>query len=195
MGEYFALAREEIEGQGGTVEKFIGDAVMAVFGVPMAHEDDPARALRAALGIRRRLGELDERLRAEGRPELEVRIGVNTGEVVATTAPRTGEGMVTGDAVNVASRIQQLAEPGQIVVGERTAAAALAVRLPASWRRVRSAARQQPSGSESSWANRSGPADRGVPGLRAPLVGRDARDGSAELAVRPGGHRGGDLTS
>ena len=66
MGAYFALAREEIEARGGTVEKFIGDAVMAVFGVPVAHEDDPARALRAALAIRKRLVELNRRLQAEG---------------------------------------------------------------------------------------------------------------------------------
>ncbi len=173
MGEYFALAREEIEGQGGTVEKFIGDAVMAVFGVPLAHEDDPARALRAALRIRRRLGELDDRLRTEGRPELEVRIGVNTGEVVATTTPRTGEGMVTGDAVNVASRIQQLAEPGQIVVGERTAAAALTFEY-------RELAARQVRGKTAAVEIRelvgelTRASGRGVPGLRAPLVGRDA---------------------
>lgn len=173
MGEYFALAREEIEGQGGTVEKFIGDAVMAVFGVPVAHEDDPARALRAALRIRRRLGELDVRLRAEGRPELEVRIGINTGEVVATTTPRAGEGMVTGDAVNVASRIQQLAEPGQIVVGERTAAASPTFEY-------RSLAARQVRGKTAAVEVRelvgesTQTSDRGVPGLRAPLVGRDA---------------------
>jgi class 3 adenylate cyclase len=173
MGEYFALAREEIEGLGGTVEKFIGDAVMAVFGVPVAHEDDPARALPAAQRIRRRLSELNERLRAERRPELEVRIGINTGEVVATTSPRSGEGMVTGDAVNVASRIQQLAEPGQIIVGQRTAAASPTfVYRALETRHVRgktAAVEVRELVSESTEAS-----DRGVPGLRAPLVGRDA---------------------
>ncbi|MEO8230203.1 MAG: adenylate/guanylate cyclase domain-containing protein [Chloroflexota bacterium] len=173
MGEYFALSREEIEGQGGTVEKFIGDAVMAVFGVPVAHEDDPTRALRAALRIQHRLQELNERLRAEGRSELEVRIGINTGEVVATTSPRSGEGMVTGDAVNVASRIQQLAEPGQIVVGQRTAAAAPTFEYRAlGSRQVRgktAVVEVQELVGESTEAS-----DRGVPGLRAPLVGRDA---------------------
>jgi class 3 adenylate cyclase len=124
MGEFFALARAEIESRGGTVEKFIGDAVMAVFGVPVAHEDDPARALRSALAIRSGLEGLNERRRSTGGRELRVRIGVNTGEVVATTAPRPGEGMVTGDAVNVAARLQQVAQPGQIIIGERTAAAA-----------------------------------------------------------------------
>ena len=173
MGEYFALAREEIEGLGGTVEKFIGDAVFAVFGVPVAHEDDPARALRAALRIRRRLGTLNERLRAESRPELEVRIGVNTGEVVATTSPRAGEGMVTGDAVNVASRIQQLAEPGQIVVGQRTAAASPMFEYRAlEARRVRG--KTAPVEVRELVGEPTGGSERGVPGLRAPLVGRDA---------------------
>ena len=173
MGEYFALAREEIEGLGGTVEKFIGDAVFAVFGVPVAHEDDPIRALRATLGIRRRLEGLNERLRAESRPELEVRIGVNTGEVVATTSPRSGEGMVTGDAVNVASRIQQLAEPGQIVVGQRTAAAAPLFEYRAlEARRVRG--KSAPVEVRELVGEPTGAGDRGVTGLRAPLVGRDA---------------------
>jgi class 3 adenylate cyclase len=173
MGEYFALAREEIEAQGGTVEKFIGDAVMAVFGVPTAHEDDAARALRAALRIQRRLTELNERLRAEGRSELAVRIGVNTGEVVATTAPRAGEGMVTGDAVNVASRIQQMAEPGQIVVGQRTVAASPTFEyraLGARQVRGKTAAVEV----RELLAELTEASDRGVPGLRAPLVGRDA---------------------
>ena len=124
MAAYFALAREEIEARGGTVEKFIGDAVMAVFGVPIAHEDDPARALRAALAIRSRLAELNARHRDEKKPELEVRIGINSGDVVSTTSPRPGEVMVTGDAVNVAARMQQMAAPGQILVGHRTASAA-----------------------------------------------------------------------
>jgi class 3 adenylate cyclase len=173
LGEYFALAREEIEAQGGTVEKFIGDAVMAVFGVPVAHEDDPARALRAALRIRHRLTELNERLRGESRSELEVRIGINTGEVVATTVPRAGEGMVTGDAVNVASRIQQLAEPGQIMVGQRTASAAPTFEYRAlGARRVRGkAAAVEVRELVGEPTEGSG---RGIPGLRAPLVGRDA---------------------
>ena len=171
MGEYFALAREEIEARGGTVEKFIGDAVMAVFGVPVAHEDDPSRALQAALAIRSRMASLNERRRSEGGPQLEVRIGVNTGEVVATTSPRPGEGMVTGDAVNVAARIQQEAEPGQIVVGERTAAAA-----PGFTFRDLGAHRLRGKTSPVAVRELVGEAagGRGVHGLRSPLVGRDA---------------------
>ena len=123
MAGYFDIARGEIEARGGTVEKFIGDAVMAVFGVPVAHEDDPSRAMHAALAIRRRLGERNAS-RAQPGPEMDVRIGISSGEVVSTGAQRPGEVMVTGDAVNVAARVQQLAEPGQILVTGRTAAAA-----------------------------------------------------------------------
>jgi class 3 adenylate cyclase/tetratricopeptide (TPR) repeat protein len=111
---YDAMA-EEIDRAGGTVEKFAGDAVMAVFGVPEAHEDHAERALHAALAMQRRLEEL-----FEGR--LTLRIGVNTGEVVAGQA-RAGSSFVTGDAVNVAARLEQTAAPGEIVVGARTAEA------------------------------------------------------------------------
>ncbi len=121
IGAYFAAMRREIEAEGGTVEKFVGDAVMAVFGVPASHEDDPLRAVRAAIRMRRSLGELNRRLEREHGVTLAMRIGVNTGEVVAETAPRMGEGMVAGDAVNVAARLEQLAESGQILVSERTA--------------------------------------------------------------------------
>jgi class 3 adenylate cyclase/tetratricopeptide (TPR) repeat protein len=109
MERYFAVAREVLERHGGTVEKFIGDAVMAVFGIPVVHEDDALRAARAADELRSRLA---EQLGAE----LQVRIGVNTGEVV------TNEGgtLATGDAVNVAARLEQAASPGEILIGEAT---------------------------------------------------------------------------
>jgi class 3 adenylate cyclase/tetratricopeptide (TPR) repeat protein len=103
---YFERTKTVIERYGGTVEKFIGDAVMAVFGVPVAHEDDALRACRAALAIR------------EGFPELgiEGRVGITTGEVVAGTRER----LATGDPVNVAARLQQTAEPGEVLIGEPT---------------------------------------------------------------------------
>ena len=106
MTEYFAAMAEEIEAEGGTVEKFIGDAIMAVFGAPTAHEDDALRAVRAA---RRML----ERLRSwnDGRgpaEQLELRIGVNTGEAIAAGAAGA-DLLVTGDAVNVAARLEQAA--------------------------------------------------------------------------------------
>ena len=172
MGAYFTLAREEIEARGGTVEKFIGDAVMAVFGVPVAHEDDPARALRSALAIRKRLAALNLRLQDEGSPQLEVRIGINSGDVVSTTAPQQGEVMVTGDAVNVAARVQQMAEPGQILVGQRTVAAASSFR----YRRVGArAVRGKSTGVEVSEliGEAIGAPQPGTALLRAPLVGRD----------------------
>jgi class 3 adenylate cyclase len=129
MRSYFDAVRGEIEAEGGTVEKFIGDAVMAAFGVPTAHEDDAARALRAALRLHRRLGPLNDQLRAAHGVELEIRVGVNTGEVLAVTAPRPGEAMATGDAVNVAARLEQAAKPGQVLVAERTVRAARGFRF------------------------------------------------------------------
>jgi adenylate cyclase len=111
---YFETVAAEIERYAGTIEKYIGDAVMAIFGAPRGHGDDPERALRAALGIRDALG--------RGQVELEIRIGVDTGEVVGGGAPgaHAAEYTVTGDAVNVAARLQQAAEPGEIVVGAST---------------------------------------------------------------------------
>jgi class 3 adenylate cyclase/tetratricopeptide (TPR) repeat protein len=119
MGRYFALTRGIIERHGGTVEKFIGDAVMAVFGVPQVHEDDALRAVRAAAEIRFSLEAMNKALRSEQGIEIKVRIGLNTGEVVA------GEGedvdtLVTGDPVNTAARLEQTASPGEILMGEAT---------------------------------------------------------------------------
>ncbi len=119
LSVYHERLRQEIERYGGTVEKFIGDAVMAVFGAPTAHEDDAERAVRAALRITEAIDELN----AE-RPglDLAVRGAVNTGEAVVALGarPDRGEGFVTGDVVNVASRLQGLAPTGGVVVGELT---------------------------------------------------------------------------
>ncbi|HEY2965204.1 MAG TPA: adenylate/guanylate cyclase domain-containing protein [Actinomycetota bacterium] len=117
---FFGAMRQEIERQGGTVEKFIGDAVMSVFGVPVAHEDDPTRALLAALRMQQRLTDLNRTLEPLHGITLEMRIGVHTGEVLAVTQPRMEGRMVTGDTVNVAARLEQAAAPGQIVASERT---------------------------------------------------------------------------
>jgi class 3 adenylate cyclase/tetratricopeptide (TPR) repeat protein len=103
------------EAYGGTVEKFIGDAVMAVFGVPVAHEDDPERAVRAGLVMRSRLTMLGERRDIP----MALRIGINTGLVVTGVTPGR-DFLVTGEAVNLAARLQQAAEPGEILLGERT---------------------------------------------------------------------------
>jgi len=113
LAPYHARLRSEFERHGGTVEKFIGDAVMALFGAPVAHEDDPERAVRAALAIRDWV--LDE-------GGLEVRIGVNTGEALVTleARPAEGEGMAAGDVVNTAARLQAAAPVNSILAGEQT---------------------------------------------------------------------------
>jgi class 3 adenylate cyclase len=116
---YFAEMRTVIERHGGTVEKFIGDAVMAVFGVPKVHEDDALRAVRAATDMQAALAVLNEELERDWRIRIQARIGVNTGEVVAAD-PETGSSFVSGDAVNVAARLEQAAEPGEILLGEPT---------------------------------------------------------------------------
>src|ERR671931_463342 len=114
MSDYFETMAEEIRGEGGTIEKFIGDAVMAVFGVPAAHEDDPVRAVRAARRMLERLAVWNTKRDPASR--IEIRIGVNTGDVLAAGSPGR-DLLVTGDAVNVAARLQQAAESGTIVVG------------------------------------------------------------------------------
>jgi class 3 adenylate cyclase/tetratricopeptide (TPR) repeat protein len=182
QGELFDLINSEVERFGGTTEKFAGDAVLAVFGIPQAHEDDSERAVRAALAVRDQFDSFTDRIQSRHGAEVGLRIGVNTGEVVAgREAAARGELMVSGDAVNVAARLQQHAEPGEVLVGQRTRAAtarsieyrphedleAKGKRAPlAAWTALRAATEQ----SEAS--------PRGVAGLTAPLVGRDE-----ELAV------------
>jgi class 3 adenylate cyclase len=119
LGPYHQRLKREIEGFGGTVEKFIGDAVMAVFGAPVAHEDDAERAVRAALRITDAIEELNE---SNTNLDLSIRAAVNTGEglVNLSARPQAGEGMVTGDVVNTASRLQGVAPVNGVVVGEIT---------------------------------------------------------------------------
>ena len=171
LDTFFSAMREQIEAEGGTVEKYIGDAVMAVFGVPQAHEDDPARALRAARRMLARLDGVNTDLRARHDVALQIRIGVNTGEVLAAVDPEPGDAMVTGDAVNVAARLQTTASPGSIVAGERVV------------RSVRGFA-FEPMG-DLALKGKASPVpgfvlmgeqaepERGVPGLSAPMVGRE----------------------
>src|SRR6201986_2784477 len=106
LARYFERMKKIVERHGGTVEKFVGDAVMAVFGVPVVHEDDALRACRAAVAMRDALPELGIR----------GRVGLNTGEVVTGTEER----LATGDAVNVAARLEQAAESGEVLVGADT---------------------------------------------------------------------------
>ncbi|MHB8643240.1 MAG: AAA family ATPase [Gaiellaceae bacterium] len=119
MLRYFDETRAVLEHHGATVEKFIGDAVMAVFGVPLLHEDDALRAVRAADDLRRALVRLNEELGERWGVQLEVRMGINTGEVVVGD-PGSSQTIATGDTVNVAARLQQAAQPGQILIGRET---------------------------------------------------------------------------
>jgi class 3 adenylate cyclase len=116
---YHARLRQEVERYGGRVEKFVGDAVMAVFGAPVVHEDDAERAVRAGLRILEAIAELNE---ADPELELQVRVGINTGEAVVALGarPEQGEGIVTGDVVNTAARIQAAAPVAGVAVGEQT---------------------------------------------------------------------------
>jgi class 3 adenylate cyclase/tetratricopeptide (TPR) repeat protein len=119
MSRYFDEMRSAIEAHGGTVEKFIGDAVMAVFGVPVVHEDDALRAVRAATQMREILESLNAELDRDWGARIQIRTGVNTGEVVAGDSSG-GQSFVTGDTVNVAARLEQAADPGEILVGAET---------------------------------------------------------------------------
>jgi len=120
LGRFYAIAVEIVEEHGGRFEKFIGDAAMAIFGLPRAHDDDASRALNAALDLR-------DRLRADPvlGDRLPIRMGINTGEVVASRDPDRSDFIITGDAVNVAARLQQTAEAWQIVASARTVSADL----------------------------------------------------------------------
>jgi class 3 adenylate cyclase len=183
LSEYFKAMASVVELQGGVVEKFIGDAVMAVFGIPTAHEDDAERALRAALEMQLRLEEVNAEVAERHGLKLAIRVGVNSGEVIAGTGG--DQLMVTGDVVNVAARLQQTAEPGQVVAGERTYLATRGAfvsepledktlkgkSLPVrAWHVVRTAELARP---------------RGVPGVSTRLVGR-----ARELALLETLYRG-----
>ncbi|MGH2818400.1 MAG: adenylate/guanylate cyclase domain-containing protein [Actinomycetota bacterium] len=171
LGDYFKAMADVIESWGGTVEKFVGDAVMAVFGIPTLHEDDSERALRAALAMHDKLAELNPEVEERHGVLLEVRIGVCSGDVISGTSG--DQLMVTGDAVNVAARLQQSAEPGEVIVGERTYLAARGAfafeevgykslkgkALPVTaWRLTEVTEQRRP---------------RGLPGMRTRVIGRE----------------------
>jgi predicted ATPase/class 3 adenylate cyclase len=183
---YFNLMTEQIRRHGGTVEKYIGDAVMAVFGAPIAHEDDPDRAVRAALDMQAALARFNQRRQAQD-PEatrLQMRIGINTGEVAAPGAQfRRHDFLITGDAVNVAARLQQVAMPDMILVGERTYHA---TRNVFEFRPLAPLTLKGKPEPIRAWVvqdfrrghDATGPYaiiqhPRGIEGLEAPLVGRD----------------------
>ena len=173
LGRLFAIARDAVERHGGRVEKFIGDAVMAVFGLPTAHDDDPTRACAAALELRDRVREdavLGERI--------EIRLGLATGEVIATRDPDATEFLVTGDPVNTAARLQQAANAWEVLVGERTVLASNArfqfggvTAVDARGKKDRVKARPL-----------VGPVPSSARGPRTRLVGRDADLAELRLA-------------
>lgn len=119
---YFSAMNSQIERYGGIVEKYAGDAVLALFGVPVAHEDDPERAVLCALGMQQAIQPLGDTVRRRYRVELAIRVGVNTGEAVSGSWDASGQqqAAITGDAINVAARMQAAAEPGGVLVGAET---------------------------------------------------------------------------
>src|SRR5918994_1190581 len=119
LAPYYARLRSELEGFGGTVEKFIGDAVVALFGAPVAHEDDPERAVRATLAVGEAIAELNA---ADEWLDLKLRTGVHTGEALVILGARTteGEGMAAGDVMNTAARLQSAAPVNGIIASETT---------------------------------------------------------------------------
>jgi class 3 adenylate cyclase len=176
LDRFYDAMAAEVERAGGTVEKFAGDAVMAAFGAPVAHEDDAERALHVALGMQRRMAEL-----FGGR--LALRIGVNTGDVVVGQ-PREGSSFVTGDAVNVCARLEQAAAPGEVLAGERTVAAARGAFEFAEPATVR--AKGKPGGVVCRKLVRalSLMRPRGISGLRPVFVGRDGELADLQRAYR-----------
>jgi len=172
LATYFSAMSAAIASWGGTVEKFIGDAIMAVFGVPIVREDDAGRALRAALEMLVRLDALNRDFQGRHGVTLRIRIGVNSGEVIAPVGTGAQQLIVTGDPVNVAARLEQVAEPGTVLVGERTFLAArdafrfgepvtLELKGKAETITAYPLVEVLPE------------ARRGVPGLSSPMVGRD----------------------
>jgi len=187
LREVYALARRTIETHGGVVEKFVGDAVVGVFGVPIAHEDDSERAVVTA--IRLRDGISTPLPQAGG--SLEVRIGIDTGTAVVRldVVPGSGEGFLVGDAVNTAARLQKLAPPMGIVVGEKTRA--LTTRRIA-YEALAPASVKGKRGAVKCWLAK-GPISRMGVDLRqrfpAPLVDREVELASLRGCSRKCGHR------
>jgi len=172
LGAYFKAMADVIGSWGGTVEKYVGDAIMAVFGVPAVREDDAERALHAALEMGTRLGALNADFDRAHHITLEVRIGVNSGEVVAPTGPAPTQRIVAGDAVNVAARLEQAAPPGEVLVGERTyRAARLAFRFEAP-ALVEAKGKADPVRAYR-LVEALPEVRRGVRGLNAPMIGRE----------------------
>ena len=174
LERFYDAMSTEIEGAGGTVEKFAGDAVMAAFGAPEALEDHAERALHTALAMQRRLA-------AAFGGELSLRIGVNTSEVVAGR-PREGSSFVSGDAVNIAARLEQAAEPGEILAGERTVSAVRGAFEFGESKTVEAKGKAGGVACRPLVRSLSLMRTRGVGGLARAFVGRDEQLGLLEAA-------------
>ena len=170
MGSYFERMKQVAERHGGTTEKFIGDAVMVVFGVPVLHDDDAERAVRAGLAMRDAMAELNADLRVA----LAARVGVNTGEAVTGGTGEERQFLVTGDAVNVAARLQQGAEVGEVVVGGLTESLTRAAIEYEARTAVVAKGKAEPITAFRAIRTRSAVPEqaRGLPAMRAQLVGR-----------------------
>lgn len=187
VGDVFERLGQEVSRYEGTIEKFAGDAMLAVFGVPTIHEDDPERAVRAALEMQAAMAELGTDLRARGRPEPQLRIGVESGEVLVDLARASSERdlFVTGDAVNTAARLQQAAAPGTVVVGP---AAYAATRHLVEYEELPSAQLKGKLAPVAAWravavrARRGG--QRAPLGIEAAIVGRDEEIALLKETVR-----------
>ena len=183
VGRAFDRMAEEIARYEGLLEKFMGDAVLAVFGVPRAHEDDAERAVRAAIEMQAVLSELNRGFASEGKPSLEMRIGIEAGEVLVDVERASGprDRMLTGDAVNTAARLQAAADPGKVVVG---AAAYTTTKDVIDYRELDALTLKGKSEPVAAWealrikARTRGERPRLGLGLESRLVGRDE-----ELAV------------
>jgi class 3 adenylate cyclase len=163
LDPYYDRVRSEIERRGGLVEKFVGDAVMGLFGAPVSHGDDPERAVRAALAVREW---------ADGQDGLDVRVAVNTGEAIVTldARPNLGEAMVAGDVVNTAARLQGAAPTGAVIVGEETHAS---TRTVIDYRPAQPVVAKGKSKPVNVWLAVGALADAGErPLTHAPMIGR-----------------------
>jgi class 3 adenylate cyclase len=186
VARFFERATEEVRRHGGTAETFSGDAVMALFGLPRAHEDDPERAVRAAFAVRSVVAELGAQAAARHGMELQVRIGIEAGEVVVGD-PFGGTTMATGDPLNLAARLEERAAPGDIVVGPAVHEAthrSIAYESAGRWELPGKAETVEAWRAVAPTTEPGGPV-RGYEGRRAPLTGRDG-----ELALlRQAGER------
>ncbi|MCI0633644.1 MAG: protein kinase [Actinobacteria bacterium] len=172
MTRYFEAMRAVLDRHGGRVEKFIGDAIMAIFGVPIAHEDDAHRAVRAAAEMREAQRGLNDEFEEAWGVRILSRIGVNTGEVV-TGDPATGGTFATGDAINVAARLEQAAEPGEILLSEATYRLVRDLASAESTDAIAMKGKARPVAAWRLLEMAAGAAPRGALGLDSPLVGRE----------------------